>query len=167
MKKYRKLKWLNKLNENLNNITIQLKNKGDTMSDIKKVDDFITEAGVFFLASTDGDQAKCRPLGFHMLVDDKIYFGVGTFQEVWKQIQENPKIEIVALAPEKDKFIRYYGKATADDNPELVEKCFEIMPEIAAIYKENGWEMGIFYLDDATAEFRNIMTVEETLKFKY
>ena len=37
------------------------------MSDIQKVDEFITEAGVFFLASVDGDQAKCRPLGFHML----------------------------------------------------------------------------------------------------
>ena len=137
------------------------------MSDIQKVNDFLADAGVFFLASIDGDQAKCRPLVFHMLIDDKIYFGVGTFKEVWKQIQENPKIEIVALNDEKDKFIRYYGTATADDNPELVEKTFEIMPEIGEIYKANNWEMGIFYLDDATAEFRNIMEVEETLKFKY
>lgn len=137
------------------------------MSDIQKVDEFITEAGVFFLASVDGDQAKCRPLGFHMLVDDKIYFGVGTFKEVWKQMQENPKIEIVALNPEKDKFLRYYGIATADDNPKLVEKTFELMPEIGEVYKENGWEMGIFYIDDATAEFRNLFAVEETYKFKY
>ena len=137
------------------------------MSDIKKVSDFLTDAGVFFLASIDGDQAKCRPLGFHMLVDNKIYFGVGTFKEVWRQIQENPKIEIVALNENKDKFIRYYGTATADANPELVEKTFEMMPEIAEIYKANNWEMGIFYLDDATAEFRNMMEIEETLKFKY
>ena len=137
------------------------------MSDIKKVDEFIKEAGVFFLASVDGNQAKCRPLGFHMLIDDKIYFGVGTFKEVWKQMQENPKIEIVALNPEKDKFLRYYGIATEDDNPELVEKTFEIIPEIGDVYKENGWKMGIFYIDDATAEFRNIFTVEETFKFKY
>ena len=122
------------------------------MSDIQKVNEFITEAGVFFLASVDGDQ---------------IYFGVGTFKEVWKQMQENPKIEIVALNPEKDKFLRYYGIATADDNPELVEKTFELMPEIGEVYKENGWEMGIFYIDDATAEFRNLFAVEETYKFKY
>ena len=137
------------------------------MSDIEKVNDFLADAGVFFLASIDGAQAKCRPLAFHMLIDDKIYFGVGTFKEVWKQMQENPKIEIVALNDAKDKFIRYYGTATADDNPELVEKTYEIMPEIGEIYKANNWEMGIFYLDDATAEFRNIMEVEETLKFKY
>ncbi len=137
------------------------------MSDIKKVDDFIDEAGVFFLASIDGDQAKCRPLGFHMLVDDKIYFGVGTFKDVYKQIMENPKIEIVALNNEKDKFLRYYGEAVIDENPELVEKTFEIMPEIGEIYKKNNWEMGMFYLDNATAEFRNLFDAEETLKFKY
>lgn len=137
------------------------------MSDIQKVEDFLEKAGVFFLASIDGDQAKCRPLGFHMLVEDKIYFGVGTYKEVWKQMQENPKIEIVAFIPDDNKFLRYYGVSTADDNPELVEKAFEIMPEIGEVYKENGWEMGIFYLDDATAEIRNMMAVEETYKFKY
>ena len=52
-------------------------------------------------------------------------------------------------------------------NPELVEKTFEIMPEIGAIYKENGWEMAMFYLDDATAEFRNMMEIEEKYEFKY
>ena len=57
--------------------------------------------------------------------------------------------------------------ARADDNPELVEKTFELMPEIGEVYKENGWEMGIFYIDDATAEFRNLFAVEETYKFKY
>ena len=137
------------------------------MSDIQKVDEFITEAGVFFLASIDGDQAKCRPLGFQMLENDKIYFGVGSFKEVWKQIKENPKIEIVALNETKDKFLRYYGTAKADPNPELVEKTFELMPEIGEIYKENGWEMAMFYLDDATAEFRNMMAIEEKYEFKY
>ena len=73
----------------------------------------------------------------------------------------------IQMAIYADKFIRYYGTATADDNPELVEKTFEIMPEIGEIYKANNWEMGIFYLDDATAEFRNMMEIEETLKFKY
>ncbi len=134
---------------------------------IKKVDDFLEEAGVFFLASTDGNQPKCRPLGFHMLVDEKIYFGIGTFKEVYKQITENPKIEIVALNTEKTRFLRYTGEAVIDENPKLVEKTFELMPEIAEIYKENNWKMGMFYLDNATAEFRNMFEAEKTLKFKY
>ena len=134
---------------------------------IIKIDDFLNEAGVFFLASTDGNQPKCRPLGFHMLVDDKIYFGIGTFKEVFRQITGNPRIEIVALNNEKTKFLRYTGEAVIDKNPKLVEKTFESMPEIREIYKENNWEMGMFYLDNATAEFRNMFEAEETLKFKY
>ena len=102
-----------------------------------------------------------------MLVDEKIYFGIGTFKEVYKQITENPKIEIVALNTEKTRFLRYTGEAVIDENPKLVEKTFELMPEIAEIYKENNWKMGMFYLDNATAEFRNMFEAEETLKFKY
>ena len=137
------------------------------MENIEKVDEYLEDAGVFFLATVDGDQPKCRPLGFHLLIEDKIYFGVGTFKEVWKQLQANPKLEIIALSKDGQKFLRYYGVAKEDKNPELVEKAFEIMPEIAEIYKANGWEMGMFYVDDATAEFRNIMEIEETHEFKY
>ena len=36
------------------------------------------------------------------------------------------------------------------------------MPEIAEVYKANGWEMGTFYIENATAEIRNMMEIEET-----
>ena len=135
------------------------------MSDIEIVNDFLTRAEVFYLATVDGDQPKCRPLGFHLLDDGKIYFGVGTFKNVYKQLEANPKLEIVAWDGEH--FLRYYGEANLDKNEEIVEKAYEIMPDIAELYKANGWEMGIFYIDNATAEIRNIMEVEETYKFKY
>lgn len=41
------------------------------------------------------------------------------------------------------------------------------MPEIGEIYKSNGWEMGVFFLNDATAEIRNMFAVEESCEFKY
>ncbi len=132
---------------------------------IKKVDEFLTRAKVFYLATVDGDKPKCRPLGFHLLHNDKIYFGVGTFKEVYKQLEANPKLEIATF--DGDKFLRYYGTAVLDNNEDVVNKAFEIMPEVAESYKANGWEMGVFYIDDATAEFRNMFEVEETYTFKY
>ena len=135
------------------------------MSDIEKVDKILTEAEVFYLATVDGDTPKCRPLGFHLLDDGKIYFGVGTFKNVYKQLQANPKLEVVAWNGEK--FLRYYGEANLDKNEEIIEKAFNLMPEVGEMYKENNWEMGVFYIDNATAEIRNMMTVEETYKFKY
>jgi uncharacterized pyridoxamine 5'-phosphate oxidase family protein len=135
------------------------------MSNIEKVNDIITKAEVFYLSTVDGDKPKVRPLGFHLLVEDKIYFGVGTYKEVYKQMEANPNVEIAAWDGEH--FLRYYGKADLTKNEEVVEKAFELMPDIAEAYKANGWEMGVFFLDDATAEIRNMMEIEESYEFKY
>ena len=135
------------------------------MSDIQKVDELLTRAGEFYLATVDGDKPKVRPLGFHLLYEDKIYFGVGTFKNVYKQMQENPNVEIAAW--DEEHFLRYWGVANLEQNEAVVEKAFELMPEIAEAYKANGWEMGVFYLNDATAEFRNMFAIEESYEFKY
>jgi len=52
---------------------------------MSKVNDFLTEAGVFFLATTEGDQPKLRPLGAHLEMDGKVIFGVGDFKNVYKE----------------------------------------------------------------------------------
>ena len=64
-------------------------------------------------------------------------------------------------------FLRYYGVADLTKNEKIVEKAFELMPEIAEVYKANGWEMGIFFLNKATAEIRNMMEIEESYEFEY
>lgn len=135
------------------------------MSDIQKVDELLTKAQVFYLATVDGDKPKVRPLGFHLLYEDKIYFGVGNHKDVYKQLEANQNVEIAAWDGEH--FLRYYGVADLSGNDAVVEKAFELMPEIAEAYKANNWEMGVFFLDDATAEFRNMFAVEESYEFKY
>ncbi|WP_407391697.1 pyridoxamine 5'-phosphate oxidase family protein [Methanobrevibacter sp.] len=135
------------------------------MSDIQKVDELLTKAQVFYLATVNGDKPKVRPLGFHLLFEDKIYFGVGTHKDVYKQLEANPNVEIAAWDGEH--FLRYYGVADLSKNEAVVEKAFELMPEIAEAYKANNWEMGVFYLGDATAEFRNMFAIEESYEFKY
>lgn len=135
------------------------------MSDIEKVDKYLEEAKMFFLATADGDQPKCRPLGLHILYDDKIYFGIGDFKEVYNQMQSNPKVEIVASKGED--ILRYYGVAKFEDNPEVLDICWKILVDLKPLYDENGWNMKLFYIDDATAEFRNMLSVEESYNFKY
>ena len=135
------------------------------MSDIQKVDELLTKAQVFYLATVDGDKPKVRPLGFHLLYEDKIYFGVGNHKDVYKQLEANQNVEIAAWDGEH--FLRYYGVADLSGNDAVVEKAFELMPEIAEAYKANNWEMGVFFLNDATAEFSNMFAIEESYEFKY
>ena len=135
------------------------------MSNIEKVNEILNKAETFYLATVDGDKPKVRPLGFHLLFEDKIYFGVGTFKAVYKQLEANPNTEIAAWDGEH--FLRYYGEAILEKNDAVVEKAYELMPDIKEAYEANAWEMGVFYLDNATAEIRNMMAIEESYEFKY
>ena len=121
----------------------------------ERIDEFMSEAKVFFLATVDGDKPKNRPLGFHLLKDGKLYFGVGDFKDVYKQMQENPYVEIVALV-ETD-FLRYYGKAVFEDDYSLADSIVAGNEFLQGIYNdETGFKLAIFHLEEATAEIRDI-----------
>ena len=121
----------------------------------QRIDEFMNKAEVFFLATVDGNKPKNRPLGFHLLKDDNLYFGVGNQKEVYKQMCENPLVEIVALV-ETD-FLRYYGKAVFEENYDFADSIVEGNEFLESIYNdETGFKLAIFHLEDATAEIRNI-----------
>ena len=43
----------------------------------------------------------------------------------------------------------------------LLEKVREAMPQIMALYDQNGWEMGLFYLENGHAEIRGMLDLKE------
>lgn len=129
------------------------------MSNVTKVSEFLTKAQTFYLLTTDGDQPKGRPFGFHMVVDGKIYFGCGTFKNVFKQLSVNPKVEVLAL--NGGEFMRYDGSVKIVKDDALLKKVRETIPQIMAMYDKNGWEMGLFYLENGHAEIRGMMDLKE------
>ena len=129
------------------------------MSNVEKVNEFLNKAKVFQFLTTDGDQPKGRPFGLHMLVDGKIYFGCGTFKNVYKQLTKNPQVEVLAMAGSE--FMRYDGTAKVVKDDALLAKVREILPQVMAIYDKNNWEMGLFYLENGHAEIRGMMDLIE------
>ena len=118
---------------------------------MSKINDFLTEAGLFFLATVDGDQPKLRPLGLHLEMDGKVLFGIGDFKDVYKQLEVNPKTEIVACKPD-GYWLRYTGKAVFETDPKYANAALEAMPNLKNVYNdETGYKMMIFHLEDATA----------------
>ena len=121
----------------------------------ERIDEFMNEAKVFFLATVNGDKPKNRPLGFHLLKDGKIYFGVGNHKDVYKQMEANPNVEIVALV-ETD-FLRYYGKAVFEETYDFADSLVEASEFLQSIYNdETGFKLAIFHLEEATSESRDI-----------
>ncbi|MCR5705122.1 MAG: pyridoxamine 5'-phosphate oxidase family protein [Eubacterium sp.] len=118
---------------------------------MSKVNDFLTEAGVFFLATVDGDQPKLRPLGAHLEMDGKVLFGIGDFKNVYRQLQANPKTEIVACKQDGH-WMRYTGKAVFETDEKYAEAILEGAPHLREIYNEKtGYKMMTFHLEEASA----------------
>jgi len=131
---------------------------------MSRIHEFLDEAGVFFLATEDGKQAKVRPLGAHIEQDGKEYFTVGDFKAVYRQMTENPLVEIVAFTPRERKWLRYTGKAVFVENSEIVEQVFERLPHLRKAYSpESGHKMMIFTLEDATARIIDMAGNEEII----
>ena len=118
---------------------------------MSKLNDFLTEAGMFFVATNDGAQLKLRPFGAHVEVDGKVIFAVGDFKAVYRQMLANPLCEIVACKPD-GVWLRYTGKIVFDDDPKYQEAMFASSPLLKEIYNEKtGFKMKTFHLEDATA----------------
>jgi len=98
-----------------------------------------------------------------MVYDGKIWFGAGTHKNCYRQMKENPNVEIVAT--DGKGFLRYYGKAVFDENPVIFEQACKEAPYIPKMYNEKtGYQLGMFYLRDATAEFCGLNGVEKSLE---
>ena len=119
---------------------------------MSRINEFLDEAGIFFLATEDGKQPKVRPLGAHIEKDGKVYFTVGDFKAVYRQMAENPLVEIAAFTPKDRKWLRYTGRAVFEDNDAVREAVFERLPHLRNVYNEStGNKMMLFYLADASA----------------
>lgn len=118
---------------------------------MSKVNDFLNESGVFYLATVDGDQPKVRPLGAHIEMDGKVLFGVGDFKDVYKQLVANPKVEIASAKPDGH-WLRYTGRAVFESDPKYAEAMLDGMPQLRCIYNdETGNKLMMFHLEDAAA----------------
>lgn len=117
---------------------------------MSKIGEFLKDAGVFFLATTDGNQPKLRPLGAFLDKDGKVIFGVGNFKDVYKQLCANPLCEIVA-SKKDGHWLRYTGKAVFETDESYAEEMIKAS-HLEAIYNETtGNKLMAFHLEDAKA----------------
>jgi len=136
------------------------------LENMKKILDFLGAAKVFFFATVDGGRPRVRPFGFYMEHQGRLYFGMGTHKEVWKQLAANPYVEICAHKPGGMDWVRVSGKAVVDANPDTVKTAFAKAPFLKDIYsKESGLTLGLVYLEGGAADFMGQTGKLETVTF--
>ena len=90
---------------------------------MERVCNFLKEAGVYYLATVEGDQPRVRPFGTVNIFDGKLYIQTGKVKPVSKQLAANPKAEICAF---KDGvWLRVAGELVNDDRIEAKKSMLD------------------------------------------
>lgn len=130
---------------------------------MKRVCDFLKNAGVYYLATVEGDQPRVRPFGTAHIFEDKLYIQTGKVKPTSKQLLANPKAEICAF---KDgAWLRVAGELVEDDRVEARKSMLDAYPSLRNMYDENDGNTQVFYFKNATATFSSFTAAPETIEF--
>ena len=124
---------------------------------------FLKDAGVYFLATAEGDQPRVRPFGTAHIFEGKLYIQTGKVKPCSKQIMANPKVEISAF--HQGAWIRIAGELVEDDRLEAKKSMLDAYPSLRHMYDENDGNTQVLYMQNATATFCGFGKEPETVEF--
>ena len=130
---------------------------------MQKVEQFLKEAGTYYLATIDGDKPRVRPFGTILFYEGKLYIQTGKVKNVSKQIHANPNVEICAF--KNGEWIRVEGELVEDSRVEAKKAMLDAYPDLRGMYNENDENTEVFYLKNATATISSFVKEPEIIKF--
>lgn len=130
---------------------------------MERVCKFLKDAGVYYLATTEGNQPHVRPFGTAHIFDGKLYIQTGRVKHCSKQIMTNPKVEISAF--HQGTTIRISGELAEDDRIEAKKSMLDAYPDLRGMYDENDGNTQVFYFKNAVATFSSFGGPTESVTF--
>ena len=130
---------------------------------MKRVCNFLKEAGVYYLATVEGDQPRVRPFGTAHIFEDKLYIQTGKVKPCSQQIMANPKVEISAF--HNGVWVRIAGELVEDNRVEAKKSMLDAYPNLRGMYDENDSNTQVFYFKHAVATFSSFGAAPETVTF--
>ncbi|HNW99078.1 MAG TPA: pyridoxamine 5'-phosphate oxidase family protein [Bacteroidales bacterium] len=91
---------------------------------------FTNENPICYLATAEGDQPRVRALGFWFADETGFYFQIGAIKAMYKQLQNNPKVEACFYKHEGmiGTMLRIAGKIEFVNDRALKEKALKDRP---------------------------------------
>ena len=130
---------------------------------MERVCQFLKDAGVYYLATVEGDQPRVRPFGTAHIFEGKLYIQTGKVKPCAKQLAANPKAEICAF--HQGTWIRIAGELVEDDRIEAKKSMLDTYPNLRDMYDENDGNTQVLYFKNATATFCSFTAAPETVTF--
>ena len=130
---------------------------------MKRVYDFLKKAGIYYLATVEGDQPRVRPFGTVNLFEGKLYIQTGMVKPVSRQIAANPKVEICAFRD--GEWIRIACELVEDDRIEAKKSMLDAYPDLRGMYDENDGNTQVFYMKNAVATISSFTSAPVVIEF--
>lgn len=120
------------------------------------------KAGVYFLATVDGDQPHVRAYGTSLLFEGQLYIMAFNHTAAIDQLRANPKAEIAAF---KGKQLRMTCKLVEDPRQELKDAMAAKMPSLKDAAGERNQNFIMLRVTDATATISDLAGHSDTCTF--
>ena len=116
---------------------------------MNKIVEFLNTNPVQYLATVGRDgKAKRRPFMFSDELEGKLWFCTNSPEDVYKDMQKNPEVEISVSSPEYA-WLRLHGKAVFENNKAAKEMCIR-NPIVKGQYQTaDNPIFEVFYLENA------------------
>lgn len=130
---------------------------------MERVEKFLKDADVYYLATMEGDQPRVRPFGTAHIFEGKLYIQTGKVKAVYKQLKANPKAEICAFI--NNQWLRVSGELIEDDRREARQSMLEDYPSLQSMYSADDGNTAVFYFQNAEAIFSSFQAEAEAVRF--
>lgn len=123
--------------------------------------EFLQKSGTFYIATVEGDQPRVRPFGAVFQYEGKLYIVTNNTKKCFKQMVQNPKVEISSMNKE-GQWIRLTGEVVNDDRREVKEFALESIPSLKNMYSVDDGIFATLYFTKGTATISSFRAEPET-----
>lgn len=138
-------------------------NKEENTMTMQDVYQFLKDAGVYYIATVDGDQPRVRPFGTIHIFEGKLYIQTGRKKNVSRQLGINGKTELCAM--KGDEWIRLSGTLVDDNRREAKASMLDAYPSLKKMYSPDDDNTQVLYFKDATATIYSFSHDPVVIKF--
>lgn len=118
---------------------------------MNRIVDEMKKVGVFFVATTDGDQPRVRPFSSVTEFEGNAYICTGNYKEFYRQVKANPKIELSGMYKEGTAWLRVSATLVEDERVEVQQAMLDDPTGPKGLYTAGDGRFTVFRLTEIKA----------------
>lgn len=130
---------------------------------MNKIVEELKNVGTFYIATLENDQPRVRPFSSVTEFEGNIYLCSGNQKEVYKQIMNNPKIELCGMSKDGE-WIRVSAIAVKDERIEAQEAMLKDPTGPSQLYTAGDGKFVVFRLDNVKCMKYNFYSAPREIK---